>query len=157
MKDDSKNSKESNTVDLKPSKALYDKLQDYAEVFKVILQMIIGFGLVFLLILRLFDLSKNGLFSYFDDWFNLSNLSSLQIVGYALAYATGVELAYTLFTDGPDEAVNPLLLAVASSIILLLASTGDSSLQQAVSILILSIALFIIFYIRKHYLDDKEN
>jgi hypothetical protein len=39
-------------------------------------------------------------------------------IGFALAAAAVVELAYTLFTHGPDEALNPLILGVGAAILI---------------------------------------
>ena len=42
---------------------------------------------------------------------------AFQIIASALAAATVIELAYTLFTPGPDEALDPVLLAIASALL----------------------------------------
>jgi hypothetical protein len=44
--------------------------------------------------------------------------ASLGLIGRALAAATVVELAYTLFTDGPDEVLDPLMLGISSFLII---------------------------------------
>jgi hypothetical protein len=66
----------------------------------------------------------------------------LGLVAVGLAVATVVELAYTLFTDEPDEALNPVMLAVAVAIILQLANFEGFEWKQAtglaVSILVLA-------------------
>jgi hypothetical protein len=41
-----------------------------------------------------------------------------QIIVDALAAATVIQLAFTLFTLGPDEALDPVLLAIASALLL---------------------------------------
>ena len=51
--------------------------------------------------------------------------SALGIVALALAYSTAIELAYTLFTDQLDEAVQPLIVGVAAAIVLVVSSITD--------------------------------
>ena len=57
--------------------------------------------------------------------FPLPDVSPLTIVGFALAISTAFELAYTLFTDGPDEAVNPVITSIAVGILLLISPNLD--------------------------------
>ena len=42
----------------------------------------------------------------------------LAMVSHSLAFSACIEMAYMLFTDGPDEAVDPLILGLASFILL---------------------------------------
>ena len=42
--------------------------------------------------------------------------------GVGLAAAAALELAYTLFTPGPDEALDPLMLGLSATILLKLAA-----------------------------------
>jgi hypothetical protein len=57
-------------------------------------------------------------------------------IGVALAIAAGVELAYTLFTHGPDEALDPLMLGLSAALILQLAKVDGFDLKQASSAVI---------------------
>lgn len=72
-----------------------------------------------------------------------------------LAAATGVELAYTLFTDGPDEAVEPAILGLASAMILLTAHIDEAHPWTALAILGLGATMALLFAVKKQYVDPK--
>ena len=98
---------------------LYHHVEPYALPCKVFLQMVGGGGLVILILLKL--LHHVGLDIPFLAFFlkpYVYNIATLDMVGLALAYAAAIELAYTLFTDGPDEAVDPLITGVAAAILI---------------------------------------
>jgi hypothetical protein len=77
-------------------------------------------------------------------------------IGVALAIAAGVELAYTLFTHGPDEALDPLMLGLSAALILQLAKVDGFDLKQASSAVIYVIALGVTFAIRKFLAKDPK-
>lgn len=52
------------------------------------------------------------------------------IIGLALVVAAAVELAYTLFTDGPDEALDPLMLGLSAALLLQLGSADALDWRQ---------------------------
>lgn len=59
----------------------------------------------------------------FDFINNLLHINTLVYVSYALALSCGIQLAYMLVTHGPDEAVEPVMLGIASAILLILSDT----------------------------------
>lgn len=78
----------------------------------------------------------------------------LTLTGDALAAAAAVELVYTLFTKGPDEALDPLMLGLSAAALLSLGAVSGFDLKQGVSLLLYALALGILFLIRK-YLAEK--
>jgi hypothetical protein len=79
--------------------------------------------------------------------------SPLELVGYALVLSAGVELAYMLYTDGPDEALDPLILGLAAAALLAVSQikTDKASWEIALLILVLSAAVGFLLYIRHAY------
>src|ERR1700761_52806 len=95
------------TWDTKPKKKkhwLYRKCRKPAKFVKIFLQFAIGAGLVFLLMVKLYH-------TLFPPYYpsprvaELLEIKTLELVANALEYSAGIELAFTLFTEGPDEAV----------------------------------------------------
>jgi hypothetical protein len=92
----------------------------------------------------------------------------LDIVGGVLAYAAAIELAYMLVTPGPDEAVQPLILGLASVVLSiasraesLIASTNIGSntglLNASISIGFIVVAISILFYLRARFLRNPQS
>jgi hypothetical protein len=71
-------------------------------------------------------------------------------IGVGLAVAAGVELAYTLFTDGPDEALDPLMLALSAALILQLGKVESFKWTEALAAILYVVSLGILFRIRKY-------
>jgi hypothetical protein len=92
----------------------YDWLEPKALIVKTYLQMMVGIAIAVLL------------FAYLVGWnpLKIEGKNPLSIVSYGLMFAAGIELAYMLFTRGPDEAVDPVILGLASALLLEL-SQGD--------------------------------
>ena len=95
----------------------------------------------------------------------------LGLVSGALLAAAAVELAYMLFTPGPDEAIDPLILGLAGTTILALshheqaagesgrAGTGLDDLMNGALILLLVAGLFLLFFLRwkvRQWFADEE-
>ena len=77
------------------------------------------------------------------------------IVGYGLALSAGIELAYMLFTPGPDEAVEPLIHASASAALLVLSSDLDSW-QAILTLVVLIASIGGLFWIRREFRPEEE-
>ncbi len=85
---------------------------------------------------------------------------TITVIASALAIAAGIELAYTLFTPGPDEALDPLMLGLSSGILLLVTMPTDSSLSVATQfsgVLLGVVALGVLFLIRRHLIGSDEK
>jgi hypothetical protein len=75
-------------------------------------------------------------------------------IAYALAVAAAIELAYTLFTPGPDEALDPLMLGLSSALLLLVTKGGSSPVARFSGVLIGVAALGALFFIRHRWITD---
>ena len=111
----------------------YVKLEPYARNVKVYLQMLAGVGLTGLILLKLLHhfiptLETPFLLAY------VYKQPTLTIVGLALAYSSALELAYTLFTEGPDEAIEPLITGLAAAILLGVSKIEISNLGGVLAI-----------------------
>jgi hypothetical protein len=68
-----------------------------------------------------------------------------------------VELAYTFFTDGPDEAIDPLILGL-SSFALIEISRSDTHLNtSAIPILLVTLAIVVLFIARRFLLEVSKK
>jgi hypothetical protein len=125
---------------------------------KIVLQMAIGVTIVLLLIIKAISHSP-----YLHNLLEVTlpiptqlawEHKTLEIVAKGLAYSAGVDLAYMLFTPGPDEAFEPVVLALASGVILL-ASEEAIKWEQSVGALLLSIAIGVVWAIKKKLFDAR--
>ena len=83
---------------------------------------------------------------------------SLGLIGRALAAATVVELAYTLFTDGPDEVLDPLMLGISSFLIIELGRPGTHiTWGTGLGLLLTAITLGLLFAVRQRFIADAER
>jgi hypothetical protein len=80
----------------------------------------------------------------------------LVIIATTLAVAAALELAYTLFTPGPDEAIDPLMLGLSSVLLYLISTLTNLTWTAGVSILLFASALGLLFAIRKKFIDDSD-
>ena len=128
---------------------IYDSLQPRAKKVKAVLQMVIGIITVAAVGWRYFDTLGDR-----DDPTKLF----LNGIGIGLAAAAAIELAYTLFTDGPDEALDPLMLGLASTLLLKLSGmTGPHSLSQVGALAILGLLLIGLFAARLMLAESTDE
>jgi len=75
----------------------------------------------------------------------------LQIVSIGLGAATAVELAYMLFTPGPDEAIQPVMMGIASFVLYALSiyDNEKTSGETLIGITILVLCIPILMYTLK--------
>jgi len=83
---------------------------------------------------------------------------ALTLAGGGLALSAVVELAYTFFTRGPDEALDPLILGI-SSFALINISRHDPSLTtaHAIPVALLAVALTLLFLVRRFLLHNEAR
>ena len=74
----------------------------------------------------------------------------LNLTGDALAAAAAVELVYTLFMRGPDEALDPLMLGLSAAALLSLGAVDKFNIKEGVALFLYTLALSVLFLIRKH-------
>jgi hypothetical protein len=87
-------------------------------------------------------------------------MTSVAVFASALAVAAAIELAYTLFTPGPDEALEPLMLGLSSGILFLISENADKNLSapaQFSAVLLGVLALGFLFVIRRYFLRDGDE
>ena len=79
-------------------------------------------------------------------------------IGVGLAAAAVVELAYTVFPEGPDEALDPLMLGVSAALLIQLGGlTLDVPFQQAAGLLTLGVLLAVLFATRLMLAERHDN
>ena len=129
---------------------LYDKAKPWAKTAKIVGQMLIGLAtavaVIVVLIMRAGFLVDNS--NALAD--NVSGADMLTadvfaITAVGLAAAAALELAYTLYTPGPDEAINPLLLGLSSTFLFLASKTDRLDWQFGFSAVFVVAALFGLF------------
>jgi hypothetical protein len=82
---------------------------------------------------------------------------AFQIIASALAAATVIELAFTLFTPGPDEALDPVLLAIAAALLFQLGKVDQFHWQDGLAVVLYGIALAALFMVRVFIAPDEER
>jgi hypothetical protein len=145
---------------------LYSNAASLARPMKALVQMAIGIWVVVILLWLLYNNRTSGCLVTRGDacvlspphWMPVFSARevTLSLIADALAAAALVELAYTLFTDGPDEAIDPLMLGLSSFLILEL---GKASLrwQDGLGIVLGVVSLGILFAVRREFVMEAEN
>lgn len=136
------------------ARKLYKALEPYAYVVKIYAQMATGV-LISLLLLLKFGLSIFGCAEH--SWCSdLATKNTLALVGDGLMYSAGFELAYMLFTPGPDEAIEPVILGMAAAILIVI---SDDKIEWADAVIPLALVISIgfLFYLSKAFLPKFEK
>ena len=128
---------------------VYNKVQPIAEAVKAIIQMAIGIVTVIVLVIQII-IHRHGSTIGIGD-------RALGIIGSALALSAAVELAYTFFTDGPDEAIDPLVLGLSSFGLIEISQSGTHLSSAAIPILLISIAIAVLFVARRFLLEIRKE
>jgi hypothetical protein len=139
-----------------PGSWLYRKTRPWAHGIKVLLQMIVGVGAV---IDIAWHVEKSVSTHKGTTPFAPTIATSVSVVASALAVAAAIELAYTLFTPGPDETLEPLMLGLSSGILFLITENADKNLSapaQFSAVLLGVLALGVLFFIRRRFLRDDD-
>lgn len=74
----------------------------------------------------------------------------------ALAAAAVIELAYTFFTDGPDEAIDPLILGLSSAMLIQVAGR-NIDFDDVLILLLEAVLLTILFLIRLFLVEPSDE
>ena len=126
---------------------VYTRAKPYAAILKASLQMLVG-------VIAVSVVGWQYLF------FSVKDPTTLILNGISigLAAAAALELAYTLFTPGPDEALDPLMLALSATLLLKLTQLSSSvSTGQAVALLLLGLLLAALFATRLMLAERDEE
>lgn len=131
-------------------KELYNRVQPPAEAIKGYIQIAVGIAVIIVFALQWI--------SHYDDDFNIAQ-GALAVVGYGLAASAAVELAYTFFTKGPDEALDPLILGVSSFTLIALSRIDPPKLKTSdtIPLSLLALVILLLFLARRFLLDVDEN
>ncbi|SRR6266436_1068161 len=128
---------------------LYDIFRPSAQNIKIILQMLVGVILTVLVILKIINYVGHPIPII------LLTTQTLGIVGVALIFSTVFELAYTLFTPGPDEAVDPLITGLAAVILLVISNITQITFDIAGGVALLVLALVVLFILKYFFIEEK--
>jgi hypothetical protein len=128
---------------------------------ETVLQMAIGVAITIMLVVKallFFPLMNTRLHEMFPPCIldRLASKHPLAIAGYALAFSAAIELAYMLFTAGPDEAVEPVILGFASAA-LIVSAQPNLTPQAAVIIVVLVAGIAVLFWVRENYIEDERR
>jgi|ERR1700683_2189498 len=126
---------------------VYARAKPYAAILKASLQMLVG-------VIAVSVVGWQVLF------FSVKDPTALILNGISigLAAAAALELAYTLFTPGPDEALDPLMLALSATLLLKLTQlTPSVSMGEAVALLLLGLLLAVLFATRLMLAERDEE
>lgn len=136
-----------------PGVWLYRTSTGWAHGVKVALQMVVGIAAVI-------DIGMHFVHSIATErkWAPIAPdvATSVKIIASALAVAAAIELAYTLYTPGPDEALDPLMLGLSSGLLLLITTSGISAVTQYGGVLLGVVALGGLFIIRRYLIGEDE-
>ena len=136
-----------------PIKKQKSKPEIIAEKGKQVLQILIAIGICLLLFFKILNH-----FNAFPTNFMLNDFlkqNTLQIVGECLAYSAGIDLAYMLLTPGPDEAIEPLILGLASAILFSVSKIDKLNITLALEIGVYVIVLACLFVMRELFIEDE--
>ncbi|MFY8325386.1 hypothetical protein [Pseudoalteromonas sp. ZZD1] len=136
-------------------------LPKYIHVIKVYLQFIIGLLLICVLGFKgLCEiLETTHLLDYFPETAVVTHILGVDTFSYianTLAISAGIELGYMLFTNGPDEAIEPLMLGVTSAAFYTLSANFGGSWVLG----IYALSILVLMYCLKKYKDwglDHED
>jgi hypothetical protein len=137
-----------------PGSWLYQHFKPGAHGIKVFLQMLVGIGAtadIGFQVVR-FTIARSAFIPTVP-----ATTVVVQVIAYALAVAAAIELAYTLFTPGPDEALDPLTLGLSSGLLLLITGDQPSATTKFLGVLLGVLALGGLFLIRRYLLMDDER
>jgi hypothetical protein len=144
--------KKTEVTKTKNPQVLYEKCRETAETCKIFLQMLIGVSIVILLGVKLFlKITQAHSASLLGV---LATNPTLEIVGDALEVSAGIELAYMLFTPGPDEAIEPLIFGLAATALLVI-SDGNQTYRASLMVLVLVASVGFLFWVRDKFIPKE--
>ncbi|MBI5822955.1 MAG: hypothetical protein HZB18_02935 [Chloroflexi bacterium] len=136
----------------------YDTWEPKARTAKIVLQMLIGVLLALLLGTKFFfKLFCHPCLTWHPYLHAIYQMETLLIVSKALAYSAGIELAYMLFTPGPDEAIEPLITSAASGLMYVLASEHQLTIQTIFSLLLYVLVIASLFMIKEIFAESENK
>lgn len=135
---------------------IYKGRRALAESVKVRVQMLIGL-LIFITLLAKIVLYLCPIEEYKFHLLNdIQGKTTLSLVAIGLAYSAGIELAYMLFTPGPDEAIDPLILGLSSAALLIISNTNTVSWEEVLAVAVFSAVIVGLFWVRNRLLNQRS-
>lgn len=129
---------------------LYEKFEPAAYNVKVAGQMLVGAVVVCLVAqTTIMNIVHHLQFVQVED--------TLTTVSGGLAVAATLELAYAFFTNGPDEAIEPLILGLSAAILLAITSLKTPTWAAAGLIAALVVALALLFIVRDLFIVEVDE
>jgi hypothetical protein len=128
---------------------LYEMVEPRAKGLKALGQMVIGTATVPIIAVMVWM-----------PRFNRQGIAelALHVVAISLALAAAIELTYTLFTPGPDEAVDPLILGLSSLLLIQISSPSlELTPSKAAASLLLVVALAVLFLVREIFIERSRS
>lgn len=139
----------------------------FAYAFKTLVQWGIGAALIFTLIAKGFSEWMQTL-EFPHPWraadllthpvmAHLLAIDTFCYIGKALGISAGVDLGYMLFTDGPDEALTPLMLGVSSAAFLTISQHPDNNWTVGVYVMCILVLMFCMRKYKEWGLDKPDS
>ena len=133
-----------NSLENSPAANLYRFAARPAYLIKVICQMLVGLGIAIGLIAKVYMFVLTD-YQCVADMNTLGNRircgKTLAIMAYALALSGGFELAYRMFKEGINGAIDPLIIGVCSVFLLILSSLSLDNASWQIAMLLASLTL----------------
>jgi beta-lactamase regulating signal transducer with metallopeptidase domain len=151
-----------NPADNSHAADLFRFLHRPAYLVKVICQMIIGLGVAVTLIAKVYMLVLTD-YQCTPDMNTLGNSircgNTLAIMAYALALYAGFELAFRMFREGVQGAIDPLIIGVCSVFLLLISMLNLESANWQIAMLLTSLTLTIaaLLFCRERFGNTNNN
>lgn len=131
----------------------------HIRAFKCLLQYSVGIGILILIINKMF--LHIGWSPFGQPWeflqpffWELGSMGILKIAGTGLFATTAIDLAYMLFTPGPDEAVEPIITAIAAFVLIVLSNDiSDLKDLNLLGLAGLILAIPILFWVKRKYIE----
>ena len=128
---------------------------DRANKVTIVLQKILGSLIAICILARIATWFFPGLFhwlparnSLIDNFFSQP---VLDIVAGGLGVSAGFDLAFMLFTPGPDEAFAPLIKGVAATILLMASDDKTLGLRKAAAMVLLTAIIMALYVFCRHF------
>lgn len=154
-----------NAQELTPAARLQRFFSRPSYLVKVICQMIIGIGIAIALIAKVYMIVLTDL-QCLADTQTLGNKircgNTLAILAAGLALSAGFELAYRLFSEGIQGAIDPLILGVCSAILLMISALAIETASWEVALMLTSLTFTVaaLLFCRERFLggtSDRSN
>jgi hypothetical protein len=130
---------------------LYEHFTEPARWVKVLLQMLVGIAAIVIIAVSLVSDVRSGSNA------ELVARRTLAIIAASLAVAASLELAYTLFTDGPDEVIDPLMMGVSASLLYLVSTLTSLTWTAGIAIAMFAGTLALLFAVRRRFIDKSVD